>query len=80
MKAKKNTVQVIESHQWIKVYINNLLHVAVHRDQWIGVHSWLEGQERWCIDWELKDKTINSEYNKEDLWRQILTEINKIML
>lgn len=77
--AVKSNVKIAQSYLWIKVYIKGKLHLSVKKDELVGLQSWIEGENRWCIDWELKDKTISCEYSDIQIWSDILSEADKIM-
>lgn len=77
--AVKSSVKIAQSFLWIKVYINGKLHLSVRKDELVGLQSWIEGEGCWCIDWELKDKTIYCEYSDIQIWSDILSEADKIM-
>lgn len=74
-----NIIKIIQSYKWIKVYIKDKLHIAVKTDDLIGIQSWIEGEQKWCIDWELKDKTISCEYSNHEIWSEILKQTNILL-
>lgn len=62
-----------------KIYIDDLVHLLIKKDELIGVQSWILGDDTriYCIEYTLKDKEILTEYNEIDKWKRILTLIDK---
>lgn len=59
----------------IKIYINDILHLAIKKEDLIGIESWVDGEnerKRWHIEYTTKTTTIESEYDNIDKWIAIL--------
>lgn len=58
-------------HGWLKIYINDLLHVAVKIKDLSGVQSYFRGEEWFCIEF-YTEKIILCEYNSKEKWIAVL--------
>lgn len=70
-------IAVIRKKGYVKIYIDNLLHVSILSGDIIGFQSYLEGHTH-CIKYYLRNDTkILCEYEDRKLWEAILNEIDK---
>jgi len=59
----------------IKVFIDNILHLSIKRDELIGIQSWIMGYDdnrKYHIEYTTKTSVIESEYDKLEKWQAIL--------
>lgn len=65
----------------IKLYINDLIHVAIKKPDFVGYTSWIIGfQEptrKYCIEFITKDQDILTEYNDIKKWKTILKLLDR---
>lgn len=58
-------------HGWFKIYINDLLHVAVRIKDLSGIQSYFRGEEWFCIEF-YTERIILCEYNNQEKWKSVL--------
>lgn len=76
----KNTYSLKILKKQVKIYINNIIHLAIKQDELIGIHSWLMGyndDRKYCIEFTTKTNTIISEYDEIEKWKAILALLDK---
>lgn len=64
----------------LKIYINDLLHFSLLIENYIAIQSWIAGtkKKRYYIEFYLKEgESITLEYEKFELWKSILEELDK---
>lgn len=67
------------SHASFKVYVNDILHLHVARETFLGLSSWLyEKEEMYYIEIMLNGGNITVDYDRCDLWIAVLSELEKI--
>lgn len=67
------------SQNSIKIYVNNILHIYFLRDQFICLQSWqYETETMFYIELTLINGTITFDYDRRDMWIEILLELNKL--
>lgn len=66
------------SNECIKVYINDLLHLAFSREELIGVQSWFKGgaARMYYIQITLKGSCITCEYDDREKWAAVLAALD----
>lgn len=66
------------SHASVKIYVNDILHIHFRREKFIGLQSWrYEKEEMFYIEINLTDGVMTCDYDRSDMWTEILTELNK---
>lgn len=73
-------VEVKTSFNTIRILINDVLHVALKKDEFVGVQTWIEGTGKWCIEYHLKTTSILTEQDSKEKWEAIIKELEKIEL
>lgn len=58
--------------KYVKVYINELLHLMFDHQSFQGFQSWKEAKNWFSIEIYLKDREILCAYDDEEKWSQIL--------
>ena len=66
-------------YPYVKIYINDFLHLKFNKLEFIGAQSWVSGNDLFCIEYSFKnDQTILSEYDSQEKWIGVLELIEKI--
>lgn len=66
-------------HAGIKVYVNDLLHIHVAREKFIGLQSWqYESEGMFYVEITLTGGVITCDYDRRDMWVGVLTELEKL--
>lgn len=69
--------------EFFRVYINDLLHLAVLKSEIRGVQSWITLDEPtgfpYVIEFYMKKGQIKLEYDKIEKWEEILKLIDKLV-
>lgn len=67
------------SHASIRIYVNDVLHIHIVREKFLGLSSWLyEREEMYYIEVVLRGGNITVDYDRRDLWTLVLAELGKI--
>ena len=59
----------------IKIYIDDILHLSIVREELISIQSWImgyDGYRKYHIEYTTKTNTIESEYDNIEKWKKIL--------
>lgn len=64
------------NYDYIKVYIDNKLHIAFKKEDFIGLQSWIENKDSFYIE-IYTTKLIKVWYKNRSLWEEILKVIDK---
>lgn len=64
---------------FLKLYINNVLHIGVKYADIVGLHSYIYGNEGYYINIITKDQTIELNYSTKEKWEKILELLNKAL-
>lgn len=73
-------VEVEVELAYIRILINGLLHLCVRRVPLIGIQSYKNGHKLFVIEYQTGTTMIVSEYDKEELWEEILKGLSKVPL
>lgn len=76
-KQVDNIVSVTRGYTGIKIYINDLLHLYL-KNGITGIQSWRE-DGIYSIEYTYADTSVLSEYDKKQIWENILKQINKVI-
>jgi hypothetical protein len=60
----------------VKIYIDNVLHLSIKKDELIGIQSW-KTDTMYCIEYTLKSSSILCEYVEKDLWINMLNMLDQ---
>lgn len=79
MKVKliENKVSVIREYSGIKIYINELLHLYL-TNEIVSIQSW-RGDGSYSIEYTYKTTNILTEYDKQEIWEDVLKQLDKII-
>ena len=75
-----NKIHATRSHQNLRIYINDLIHIDLPIKEHNGLQSWLEGSDRrrYFIQFYRKiGEPIILEYEDRNIWEEILKVIDK---
>lgn len=56
----------------VKVYINDILHLCYHQNRFLGMQSWKQDKNHYCIELILKGGKILCEYDNHDKWIEVI--------
>ena len=65
----------------IKIYIDDIIHISLKREDIIGFQSWIEGDDtkRYIIEYYTKhNSNIYTGYNEEIKWKSVLKLLDEI--
>lgn len=63
----------------IKVRIDDILHLHIPRDRYVGLHAWqFRDESTFYLEIILNGGTILAEYDRRDMWVSILAELDKL--
>lgn len=66
-------------HASFKIYVNDILHIHFMRDKFIGLQAWqYETEDLFYIEITLENGVITCDYDKREMWVNILKELNKL--
>lgn len=57
----------------IKIYINNILHLEILKNEIVAVQSWVN-DGKYIIEYSLTNRDIKTEYYSRETWESILTQ------
>lgn len=64
---------------FFRILIHGNLHLAVDTTKLIGLQTWYYNPNFMYVEYYFKDGTkMKSEYNSEDLWMEVVKELNNI--
>jgi hypothetical protein len=67
------------SHASARIFINEVLHLHIVRERFLGLSSWLyEREGMYYIEIALNGGRISVDYDRRDLWVGVLAELEKI--
>lgn len=67
------------THASIKIYINEILHIHYIRDKFVSLQSWqYEDENLFYIEITLLDGVMTTDYDKREMWINILKELDKV--
>lgn len=72
MKTNKSPSLIIKlTFVFIKIYINGVPFLCLRRGEYKGFQAW-KNDGRFCIEFYLENQSILTEYDKYDLWKDLL--------
>lgn len=85
---KEDSIVVSLKGDYLNIYINNQLHVAVNKSELFSMDSWVECKfitwcrlgKKYCIEFTSKSGvTLRTEYVKRENWSSILELLNSFI-
>jgi hypothetical protein len=73
----KNDVEVKIEENNCRVYINGLIHVSFHIEQFVGIKSYIVKKHFYHIDYIMETIIIETDFKCQKLWEAILKELSK---
>jgi hypothetical protein len=72
--AKKNKYSITSTGNFIKIYINDVLHISIKYNDIASIQTWKMSNGWYCIEYYLNglDEPILSEYDNIDKWKSII--------
>ena len=77
---QKVAVTVINKFRHLKIYLNGFLHLSLPLNEVVAIQSYKSGYTLHHIDFYMKTTKVDCEYEKEEVWKDILKELDKIVL
>lgn len=62
--------KIDENTDWIRVFINDTLHLMVNK-KFVGMQSW-KYEKEYCIEFHYENTSIFCSYDKREIWEEIL--------
>lgn len=62
---------------WVKIYIDNILHVQFKQQDFEGIQSWKEGPNWFDIEYYIKNRSMLTAYDDVNKWKEILKLIDE---
>jgi hypothetical protein len=69
-------VEIKTGHYYFKVIIDNLCHVCIEREEFIGIHSYYDCDTMCVIEYITKTNKIKTEFDNIEKWKQVLKALN----
>lgn len=64
------SISLKENNEWIRIFINEILHLMFKKKDFMGLQSW-KFKEEYNIQFYLKDsKDILCSYDNEEIWKK----------
>lgn len=70
-------VEVKTNYDSIRIYLNEVLYLLIKRSEFLSFQGLVCGGGKWQIEFQLVGGTMLCEYCSEELWKGILTELDK---
>ena len=70
-------VSVELTHYTIKVLIDDLPHICIDRNEYIGYQSWSDDEAMSVIEYYTKTNKIRTEFDTKGKWKQVLVALNE---
>lgn len=64
----------------LRIYLDGIMHVSLLLDKLVGIQSYRFSPNRYCIEYVMSGNKIESWYDKEEVWMEILRELSYIEL
>lgn len=71
-------IKVTTTYDSIRVYFGETLHLCLSRPRLVGFQSWREDETKFCIEYLLDGGSILCEYDSEEKWMSILSQLEKL--
>jgi len=68
-------IQVKVEYDRLKVYINDLLHLHINTKGGLHIQGWVDNN-LYMIEYTSPAGRVKSEYEKKEIWEEILKQIN----
>ena len=80
MSVKLNPIRVRSEVRrgQLKIYLEDTIHLMIPMNKIIGMQSYVTGKDNHRIDFYTDSTTIEASYVREDLWKLVLAEIDKL--
>lgn len=63
---------------YLKVYINEILHLSLYLGDLIGMQAWVESESWYCVEYVFRDGAkLSSMYSDVELWKELLKELEQ---
>jgi len=64
------------NHYTIKILIDDLIHVFMWREEFVGFQSWSDGNGKYAIEFYTKTNSFKTEQDTKEKWVAMLKELN----
>lgn len=80
MKMSEIRYEVKIHNNFLKIYIDGILHVSIKQSDLIGIHSYKNCDSSYFIEYHTPTKMIACEYNTLEKWQSILNLVDALKL
>lgn len=77
MESNDNIFKIVTNYHTIRIYFDDTLYMLINRKYFIGIQSWIEGGDRFCIEFYTHNTSILTEFDCIKKWKMLLEEIDK---
>jgi hypothetical protein len=71
--VSKFNVKLVTKNDWFTIYINNVVHVKIRQTKLMGIQSWVDSVNGYCINVYLTEGPVVSlEYDSANKWLKVL--------
>lgn len=75
----KNTYNLTFQNGYIKIYINDLLHVYFKSSNLVHIQTWV-ADSKFAIEYTFREgENLFSEYDEIDKWKEVIKLLDKIL-
>lgn len=71
-------IKILVTYQDIKIFINDILHLAIKRQGLISIQSWVAATNLFIIEFQVGEDSIIAEYEKREIWEEILMKLGEL--
>lgn len=71
--------EIDASGNFIRIYINGVLHLMFKQDEFLGLESWIASTNLFYLEIYLRGLTIKCEYDSIEKWKSIIALIEKTL-
>lgn len=70
------TITSDNNYLFIRIFINGILHVAIKRDDLVGIQSWREREGEFWIEYGFsRGQSVKCFYDTEEKWKKVLEHL-----
>ncbi len=77
---KKTTYSITTTGNYVKVFINGILHLSFKYNEFIGLQAWKTSTDWYCLEIYTESKDILCEYDSLAKWTSIINLLNTAII
>lgn len=70
-------IEIQLNHYDLRVLIDELLHIYILRDEFIGFQTWADDESMFVIEYYTKTNKITTQWNNKEKWEQLVKSLNE---